>query len=86
MVKVSLLNSSPWITAASTAGRWLLYIGLALLVGAASTVLLVFDAHLPHHGLGSLRVAVAVATLGAIGHDRRRAQGVGVRFTAARSS
>ena len=78
VVKVSLLNSSRWISAASTAGRWLLYIGLALLVGAASTVLLVFDAHLPHHGLGLLRVAVAVAALGAIGMIGAERKAVGV--------
>ncbi len=66
VVKVSLLNTSPWISAAAAAGRWLLYIGLALLVGAASTVLLVFGASLPRHGLGLLRAAVMVAALGVV--------------------
>ena len=44
VVTVDLQNSSPGLSAAAAAGRWLLYIGLALLVGAASTLLLVYRA------------------------------------------
>ena len=66
VVKVSLLNSSPWASAAAVIGRWLLYIGLGLLVGGASTVCLVFGARLPRGGLWLLRAAVAAAALGVI--------------------
>ena len=66
VVTVSLQNSSPRLSAAAAAGRWLLYIGLALLVGAASTLLLVYRARLPRGGLTLLRVAVAVAALGLV--------------------
>jgi copper transport protein len=66
VVTVSLQNSSPGLSAAAAAGRWLLYIGLALLVGAASTLLLVYRARLPRGGLTLLRVAVAVAVLGLV--------------------
>ena len=64
VVSVSLQNSSPGLSAASAVGRWLLYIGLALLVGGASTLLLVYRAKLPRGGLTLLRAAVAVAVLG----------------------
>jgi copper transport protein len=66
VVKVSLLNTSPLISAGAIVGRWLLYVGLALLVGAASTLLLVFDGWLPRGALWLLRVAVALAALGAV--------------------
>ncbi len=66
VVTVSLQNSSTGLSAAAAAGRWLLYIGLALLVGAASTLLLVYRAALPRGGLTLLRAAVAVAALGLV--------------------
>ncbi len=66
LVTVSLQNSSPRLSAAAAAGRWFLYIGLALLVGGASTLLLVYRARLPRGGLTLLRVAVAVAALGLV--------------------
>ncbi len=66
VVRVGLQNSASWITASSAVGRWLLYVGLALLVGAASTLLLVFGARLPRGGLRLLWGAVAIALVGAI--------------------
>jgi copper transport protein len=66
VVKVSLLNSSPLLSAAAIVGRWLLYVGLALLVGAASTILLVFNGRLPRGALWLLRAAVAAAALGVV--------------------
>ncbi len=79
VVRVSLLNSSPWLSWAAATGRWLLYIGLALLVGAASTLLLVFGAQLPHGGLRLLRAAVAIAALGVIVMIETERKVVGVR-------
>ena len=66
VITVNLQNSSPGLSAAAAAGRWLLYIGLALLVGAASTLLLVFGGRLPRGGLTLLRVAVIVAVAGLV--------------------
>ena len=44
---VDLLNTSPWVSALAAVGRWLLYVGLALFVGAAATCLLVFARQSP---------------------------------------
>jgi copper transport protein len=66
LVTVSLQDSSPGLSAAGAVGRWMLYIGLALLVGAASTLLLVYRAQMPRGGLTLLRAAVAVAAVGLV--------------------
>ena len=66
VVKVGLRNSSPWITGSAAVGRWLLYLGLALLVGGASILLLVFAARLPRGGRWLLWGAVAFALAGSI--------------------
>ena len=50
-VVVELLHTSPWVSAMATAGKWLLYVGLVLLVGAASTSLLVYGGRLPAGGI-----------------------------------
>jgi len=61
---VDLLNTSPWMSALGWSGRWLLYGGLALFVGAAATCLLVFAGRLPAGGNALLRVALLVAVVG----------------------
>jgi len=66
IVTVSLLNSSPWLSVLSATGRWLVYVGLALLIGCASTVWLAFGANLPAGGLTALRVAVLLAAAGVV--------------------
>ncbi len=66
IVTISLLNTSPWLNAVSGAGRWLVYVGLALLIGCASTVWLAFGASLPARGLAVLRVAVLLAAAGVV--------------------
>jgi copper transport protein len=66
IVTISLLATSPWLDAVSGAGRWLIYVGLALLIGCASTVWLAFGARLPAGGLLVLRVAVLLAAVGVV--------------------
>jgi len=66
IVTVSLLATSPWLDAVSGAGRWLVYVGLALLIGCAVTVWRAFGARLPAGGLGVLRVAVLLAVAGVV--------------------
>lgn len=61
---VDLLNASPWMSALGAIGRWLLYAGLAVFVGAASTCLLVFAGRLPAGGARLLRLALLVAVVG----------------------
>lgn len=61
---VDLLDASPWMSALGAIGRWLLYTGLALFVGAASTCLLVFAGRLPAGGVRLLRLALLVAVVG----------------------
>jgi copper transport protein len=63
-VVVELLHTSPWVSAMATAGKWLLYASLILLVGAASTSLLVFSGRLPAGGVPVLRISVFVAIVG----------------------
>ena len=64
-VVVELLHTSPWASALAAAGRWLLYAGLVLLIGAATTSLIVYGGRLPAGGVTVLRSAVA-------GRRRRR--------------
>jgi len=64
---VDLLNTSPWMSALGSLGRWLLYAGLALFVGAAATCLLVFAGRLPSGGNALLRVALLLAVVGFCG-------------------
>ena len=61
---VDLLYTSVQTTVLSTIGRWLLYAGLALFVGAAFICLLVFGGRLPAGGALVLRVAVVLAFVG----------------------
>ena len=61
---VALLNTSGWTTALSSVGKWLLYAGLALFVGAASTCLLALGGRVPAGGVLVLRIAAVVAVVG----------------------
>jgi copper transport protein len=61
---VALLYSSPWASGLAAAGRWLLYAGLALFVGAAFTSTLVLGGRVPAGGVLVLRTAVVVALAG----------------------
>jgi len=61
---VDLLHTSTWTSGLVTAGRWLLYAGLALFVGAASTCLLVLGGRLPAGGAKLLRAAAVAAIVG----------------------
>jgi copper transport protein len=79
VVRVGLQNSSPWLSAASAAGRWLLYVGLALLVGGSAIVGRVFGARLPRGGLNVLRIAVGVAAVGVAAMIEAERAVVGVR-------
>ena len=63
-IVVDLLRTSPWTSALAGAGRWLLYTGLVLLVGAASTSLLVYGGRLPRRGVVVLRSAAVAAVAG----------------------
>jgi len=61
---MDLLYTSPWTSTLSAAGRWLLYAGLALLVGAAATCLLALGGRMPAGGARLLRVAAVAAIAG----------------------
>lgn len=61
---VVLLHTSAWADGLGVAGRWLLYGGLALLVGAASTCLFVFRGRLPRGGATLTRWALVAAAVG----------------------
>jgi copper transport protein len=63
-VVVELLHTSPWASALAVAGRWLLYAGLVLLIGAATTSLIVYGGRLPPGGVAVLRTAATVAVAG----------------------
>jgi len=59
-------HTSPWLSAAGDAGHWLLYIGLTLLVGAASTVLLVLGGRRPAGSLPLLRLSWLISLAGVV--------------------
>jgi copper transport protein len=59
-------GSSPWLSAAGGAGHLLLYTGLTLLVGAASTALLALGGGLPAGGMLLLRLAWLISIVGAV--------------------
>ena len=61
---VDLLHTSTWTSGLAAVGRWLLYAGLALFVGAASTCLLVLGGRVPAGGALVLRVAAVLAIVG----------------------
>jgi copper transport protein len=63
-VVVELLHTSPWASALAAVGRWLLYGGLVLLVGAVTTSLLVYGGKLPGGGMTLVQGAVTVAAIG----------------------
>ncbi|MGE5228204.1 MAG: copper resistance CopC/CopD family protein [Deltaproteobacteria bacterium] len=50
-IVIELLHTSPWATGFLVVGRWLLYAALVVLVGAASTSLLVYGGKLPSGGV-----------------------------------
>jgi copper transport protein len=62
-VVVQLVHTSAWGNALTTAGRWLLYLALALLIGAASTGVFVYAGVLPRGGMPVLRAAVAAGVV-----------------------
>lgn len=64
VVEVPLQQVSAWADALAAAGHWLLYWGLALLLGGASTGLLVFGGRAPSGGLWLLRGALIAAAAG----------------------
>ena len=57
-VVVELVHSSDEAEALTTVGRWLLYAALVLIVGAATTSLLVYRGALPRGGVPVLRAAL----------------------------
>jgi len=62
------VSTAAWLTTAATVGRWLLYAGLAVLIGAAGTCGLVLGGRLPRGGasllgIGWLLAAVGVSTV-----------------------
>jgi copper transport protein len=57
-------GTSRWISPAAAAGRWLLYAGLALFVGASTTCLLALRGRLPAGGRSLLRLALLFAGVG----------------------
>jgi copper transport protein len=59
-------GSSPWLSAGMDAGHWLLYIGLTLLVGAATTSLLVLGGRLPAGGMLLLTIAWLLSIVGVV--------------------
>jgi copper transport protein len=63
-VQIDLLATSAYANDLGVAGRWLLYVGLVLLVGCASTCLLVFRGRVPAGGVALGRAAVLVAAAG----------------------
>jgi copper transport protein len=58
--------STPAPSPLATAGRWLLYWGLALLVGAAATGLVVYDRQLPAGARSLLWVGAGLAVVGLV--------------------
>jgi copper transport protein len=58
--------STPPPSPLATAGRWLLYCGLALLVGAAATGLVVYDLRLPAGARPLLLVGAGLAVVGLV--------------------
>ena len=59
-------HSSAWLSAAGDAGHWLLYIGLTLLVGAASTIVLVLGGRRPAGSLLLLRLSWLLSLMGVV--------------------
>jgi copper transport protein len=58
-VVVQLVHTSTWGSALTTVGRWLLYVALALLIGAASTCIFVYGGAVPQGGVNVLKGAAA---------------------------
>lgn len=58
------VSTSPWLTAVAAAGRWTLYAGLAVLLGAAGTCLFVLGGRLPGGGVALLRLGWLLAAVG----------------------
>ena len=64
VVTTEVLHTSRRISLAAAAGRWLLYVGLALLTGAAAICGLVLRGRDPAHGMALIRWAMVVAVVG----------------------
>jgi copper transport protein len=63
-VQINLLATSSYADGVGVAGRWLLYAGLVMVVGCASTCLLVFGGRLPGGGVAMSRIAIVLAAVG----------------------
>jgi copper transport protein len=63
-VVVELRHTSPWASALAAVGRWLLYAGLVVLIGGATTSLLVYSGRLPAGGVRVLRWSLVAAFAG----------------------
>jgi len=64
VVVTEILHSSRRISLAAAAGRWLFYVGLALLMGAAAICGLVLRGRIPGGGTPVIRWAIVVAVVG----------------------
>ena len=63
-VVVDLRHTSPWASALAVVGRWLLYAGLVVLIGCATTSLLVYGGRLPDAGVKVLQGSLVAAFAG----------------------
>jgi copper transport protein len=63
-VKITLTHTTAWAQGMGAVGRWVLYAGLLLFVGAASTCVLVLKSRLPSGGVALTRVALLLAAVG----------------------
>jgi copper transport protein len=70
-------SSTPAPTPLATAGRWLLYCGLALLLGAAATGLAVFDRRLPAGARPLLLAGAGLAVTGLVARAAAERAAVG---------
>jgi len=62
-VVIQLVHTSTWGSILTAVGRWLLYVALALLVGAASTCLYVYRGTVPRGGVAVLEMAEVAGLL-----------------------
>lgn len=63
-VVVNLFHTSPLASVFMVAGRWMLYAGLALLIGFATTVGLVLQMRVPRGSIALQRLALVLAAVG----------------------
>jgi copper transport protein len=74
----TVTSSTPAPTPLATTGRWLLYCGLALLLGAAATGLAVFDRRLPARARSLLLAGAGLAVTGLVARVAAERAAVGV--------